>query len=282
MFERASNGWSLAKASWEVLKLDRELLVFPLLSGVACLIVMASFALPLAAGGYFEALGDQGTDVASGANITVAVAGFIFYFVNYFIIVFFNSALVACAIIRFRGGDPTLADGFHSAVERLPQILAWTAVSATVGMILRGLESRSRRTGQFVGGMLGMTWTATTYFVIPIIVVERVGPFEAISRSLSILRRHWGESLAANFGIGIIVTVAMLIAAIPGGLGVRSGDPLWMAAGIVISATGMILVALVSSALSAIVTAAIYEYATTDKPPAAFDAPALEHAFVHE
>ncbi len=279
MFERVSNGWSLAKASWEVLKLDRELLVFPLLSGVACLIVMASFALPLAAGGYLDNIGNL--DEESGANITLAVVGFVFYFINYFIIVFFNTALVSCAIIRFRGGDPTVADGFRAAVERLPQILAWTAVSATVGMILKGLESRSRRTGQFVGGMLGMAWSATTYLVIPVLVVERVGPFEAISRSLSILRRHWGESLAANFGIGIIVTLAMLIAAIPGALGVYSGDPLWMAAGIVISATGIILVALVSSALSAIVTAAIYEYATTDEAPSVFDAPALEQAFVH-
>ena len=47
MFERVANGWELAKASWGVLKLDKELLLFPLMSGIAWLIVLASFALPL-------------------------------------------------------------------------------------------------------------------------------------------------------------------------------------------------------------------------------------------
>lgn len=280
MFERISNGWALAKASWQVLKLDRELLVFPLLSGIACLIVMASFAVPLIAGNHFESIGQSAGDEWTGKDLAMLAVAFAFYFINYFIIIFFNSALVACAIIRFRGGDPTLADGFRAAGERLPQILAWAAVSATVGIILKAIESRSRRAGQFMSGLLGMAWSATTYFVIPVIVIERAGPFEAISRSLSILRRHWGESLAANFGIGLIVMAAMLVAAVPAVLGVLTGQPLWIAAGIVISVTAFILVALVSSALSAIVVGALYEYATREEPPAAFDAPTLERAFV--
>jgi len=276
MFERIANGWALAKASWQVLRLDKELLLFPLLSGVACLIVITTFAVPLFWAGSFQDIEEPGT----GMNAAMLVIGFAFYFVNYFVIIFFNSALVACAIIRFRGENPTLGDGLRAATARLPQILAWAAVSATVGMILRAIESRSHRAGRFVAGVLGMGWSAVTYFVVPILVVEKTGPVEAIRRSLSILRRHWGESLVANFGIGLIVMGAMLVSFIPAVLGALTQQPAGIAVGIAVTAGCVILVALISSALNAIVVAALYEYATRDEPPPAFDREALSRAFV--
>jgi hypothetical protein len=35
--------------SWEVLKQDKELLIFPLISGICCALVIASFAIPMIA-----------------------------------------------------------------------------------------------------------------------------------------------------------------------------------------------------------------------------------------
>ncbi|MEX0977727.1 MAG: DUF6159 family protein, partial [Pirellulales bacterium] len=140
MFDRISRGIELTKQSFAVLREEKTLLVFPLLSGLACLFVLASFALPLWATGYAQVVFDDGQ---FPQDPLAYVLLFLFYFVNYFVVIFFNSALISCAIIRFHGGDATLGDGMSAAISRLPQIVGWALVSATVGVILKAIESRS-------------------------------------------------------------------------------------------------------------------------------------------
>jgi hypothetical protein len=177
MFQRIANGWQLAQQSWRVLTLDKELLLFPLISGIACMFVMASFALPLWASGYVDVVTDGDESGISQANQIIGyVVLFAYYFVNYFVIIFFNSALISCAIIRFKGGNPSLRDGFSAASSRLPQIVGWALVAATVGLILKIIESRSEKVGAIVASLLGMAWSAVSYFVVPVIVVERGRP----------------------------------------------------------------------------------------------------------
>ena len=127
---------------------------------------------------------------------------FLFYFLNYFIVIFFNSAVIACAILRMRGGEPTLSIGFNAALSRLPQIVGWALVAATVGLILRALENVARKRGNLVGqivaGLLGMAWSVVTFLVVPILVVEKKGPFEAVKESAALLRKTWGEQLVGG------------------------------------------------------------------------------------
>lgn len=274
MFERLSHGWELAKTSYACLKKDTELLLFPLISGVACLLVLASFAVPLMGSDYLEVVTEEGLPQDPLAYLLL----FLFYFANYFIIVFFNSALITCAIIRFKGEDPTLGDGFRAAFARLPQIFGWALVSATVGLILRVIESRSERVGEIVAGLLGMAWSATTYFVIPVLVVEKVGPVDAFKRSFSILRKTWGESLVANFSIGLAVFIAVLLALVPAGLGATIGGTATIV-GVAVSALLVVTILLVSSALQAILLGALYLYATEGKTPSEFGVTELEGAF---
>jgi len=278
MFERMSRGWELAKASWTVLRLDKELLFFPLISGISCLLVLGSFAVPLWQSGYLQTVMDE----RAGEDPLGWVILFAFYFVNYFVIIFFNSALIGCAIIRFKGGDPTLADGFHAALARLPQILAWALVSATVGVILRLIESRSERFGQIVAGLMGMAWSVVTYFVVPVIVIEKAGPVEAAKRSLGIMRKTWGEALTANFGIGVIVFLAMLVGIVPFVLGMAALGAGMVTLGILLTAAGillMILVGVISSALDGILIGALYIYAAEGEVPQHFDNRLLREAF---
>jgi len=280
MFDRMSRGWELARESWNVLKLDRELLVFPFLSGLACLVVLASFALPLWGAGFFD---DVGKDNAAPQNPLMYVVLFAFYFVNYFVIVFFNSALVGCAIIRFKGGDPTVADGFRAATDRLPQILGWALVAATVGLVLKLIESRSEKVGQIVAGLMGMAWSAVTYFVVPVIVIERKGPIEATKRSLAILRRTWGEALTANFGIGFVIFLVSLVGIVPMVLGVLAFSAGLVPLGVLGIGVGIVLLLIVNlilSALNAIVIAALYLYAAEGSVPRYFDNRLLADAFV--
>jgi hypothetical protein len=277
VFDKLANGWELMKASGRVLRLDKELLVFPFLSGLACLLVMGSFALPLFLSGAMAI--DQNAAGQVAHNPLAYVLLFAFYFCNYFVIVFFNSALVACAIIRFNGGDPTLSDGLQAAASRLPQILGWSLMSATVGFLLKMLESRSEKLGSFVSSLLGLAWSIATFFVIPVIVVEKVGPIDAIRRSGSILRRSWGESFVANQGIGFFVFLFSLAACLPAVLGVMSHVPALMIAGIAITLVAIIVLAAVAAALHSILLAAIYVFAADGRVPDAFDRSGLQNAF---
>lgn len=279
MFERISNGWKLAKESFNVLRMDKELLIFPLVSGISCLLVLASFAVPLWNSPFANMIFNEGKI----PNDPVAyIVLFAFYLVNYFVILFFNSGLVACAIIRFKGGDPTVGDGFRAAANRLPQILAWSAVSATVGVILRVIESRSERAGQFAAALLGAAWSLVTYFVVPVIVVEQAGPIDATKRSLSIIRRTWGESLTANFSIGLIFFLISLVGFVPLVFGIflmTGGQTLLGGVLIVCAVLSLIVIALVSSALDSILIAGLYLYAAEGSVPSSFDNTLLSEAF---
>jgi hypothetical protein len=281
MFERISKGWSLTKQSWHVLMLDKELLFFPLISGLACILVLISFAVPLYNTPYFQTVMDEGGQVAQDPIAWVIL--FAFYFVNYFVIVFFNTALIACSIIRFRGGDPTVMDGLSASMNRLPQIFAWALVSATVGILLRAIESYSEKAGAFAAAILGGAWSIATYFVVPVLVVEKVGPIDAVKRSFAVLRKTWGESLSANFGIGIITFFFVLLAMAPIIIGVVAMSSGWTVAGIISIVCGVlavILVSLISSALSSICLGALYLYASDGEVPQQFDRQELAGAFV--
>jgi hypothetical protein len=279
MFERITRGIELTKQSWRVLQEEKTLLVFPLFSGVACALVFASFALPVWLSGYGVDMLDEGKVPQDPLAYLLLFA---FYFVNYFVIVFFNSALISCAIIRFHGGDAKVSDGISAAMSRLPQIAGWALVSATVGVLLKAIESRSEKLGQLAAGLLGAGWAIATYFVVPVLVVEGVGPIEAVKRSFSILRKAWGESLVAQFGIGLIVMLATLVAIVPAVLGVISGNMIAAGIGIGITVLLVIVISLVSAALNTIILAALYLYAAEGQVPQQFDRELLAGAYGHK
>jgi len=279
MFERLSRGWDLAKQSWRVLMLDKELLLFPLLSGISCILVLASFAVPLWSTGYVETVLNE---EAPAQDVLSWVLLFCFYVVNYFVIVFFNSALVACAIIRFRGGDPTVSDGLRAAGQRLPVIFGWSLLAATVGVLLKAIESRSERVGQIVVSVLGIGWSIATFFVVPVLVVENVGPMDALKRSWGVIKKTWGESIGANFGIGFMTFLCTLVCFAPivgGGYLLSQGHTGTAVAAFALGFIGLLLVSLISSALNSIILAALYLYAADDEIPQQFDRSLMQDAF---
>jgi hypothetical protein len=278
MFDRIAMGWRLGMTAFGVLRDDKKLLVFPLLSALCCLIVLASFAAPIVMSERFRDLIDKNQGFKDPVWYAVL---FVFYFVNYFVIVFFNSALVSCALARFNGMEPTLGDGFSAAGSRMPQILGWSLVSATVGVILKIIEDRSEKVGQLVVGLLGMAWGIMTYFVVPVLVVEKVGPIDAVKRSCSILKKAWGESLVANFGVGLLVFLMFLVALVPAILGALIGGGA-LIAGIIATMLLVLIVSLISSALNTIIVAALYQYAASEKAPDGFDVDLLHGAFARK
>lgn len=281
MFERMANGILLAKQSARVLMSDKELLVFPLLSSISCLLVLATFAIPLTLADVFKEVVQSEEGPTQIQSILLGLVAFFYYFCNFFVIVFFNSALVSCAIIRLKGGDPNLRDGFSAAMARLPQILMWAFVAATVGLLLKMIESSSERFGSIVSSLVGMAWSITTYFVVPILVVESLGPIGAVKRSAGIIRKTWGESLTAHAGIGIVTFLAILpgIGMVVGGVALFSVS--WQLA-VLVLVLGVLWIwatGLISSAIGTILLGGMYIYAVEGTVPDQFDANVFQRAF---
>jgi len=265
-----SNTWSLMGASWDVLRKDKEILVFPLISGICCLIVLASFVVPIVM--------SSNDDASSQASPVGYGMLFLFYFISYFIITFFNTAIVACAAHRMGGGDPTVSYGMQAAFERFNLILGWAALQATVGLILRMIEDRSEWIGKIVAGLLGMAWTVMSFLVVPVLVIEKKGPIDAVKESTALLRKTWGEQLIGNCSFGLVFMVLAIPAFIFAVLGFMSGSGAGVLIGLVVAILYIIGLTLVQSALQAIFQTALYLYARDGKAPLGFENAGLEHA----
>jgi hypothetical protein len=274
VFERISNSWKLAKASASVLSADKELMLFPALSAVMLVLVTVAFALPIF-------LTENAEGMLEGAGSYVI--GFLFYLVSYFVIFFCNSALVGAAMIRLRGGDPTVADGFRIASGKIGTIFGYALLAATVGMVLRALQERAGFIGRIIIGLIGMAWNLATFLVVPVLVTEDVNPVDAVKRSMALLRKTWGEQVIGGFSLGaitglatfllILVFIPMLILAI----GSQSGVLIAMVVGGFILA--LMMLSLVNATLSGIYTAALYRYAAEGDLSEGFEASMVEGAF---
>lgn len=284
-FDTLSRSWEFSKISYSILWDHKQLLVFPIVSTLAAGIVTASFLLPMWGMGTIEQwlamFEDEGT--AASGNIAMWVTLFFFYFCNYFVIVFFNSGLTACAMKVIAGETPTVGYGMSMAAKRLPQIFMWAWVSAIVGVALRAIENAHEKAGTIIAAILGSAWTALTYFVVPVIVMEGAQPLTAIKRSTGTLRETWGTALVGNFSMGMLgflVTLPfLLVAAGVAYLGFQSGALPLIVAGIAVGVGLMVIAAAATSAADVIFKAVLYNYATGKMIPAEVGQADLGSAF---
>ncbi len=273
MFEKFSRSWELVKASASVLRSDKELLLFPVFSAIATLIVVATFIVPAFALRVFE----------GGNGVAGAVLGFLFYLCQYFVIFFFNAALVSAAAIRLEGGDPTVSDGINGAMSRIKPILGYAAIAATVGLLLQALKNRENNfLVRMLGSGLGVAWTLSTFLVVPVLVHQNVGPIDAIKQSVGLLKRTWGENAIGNVGIGLVFGIISVLAVVLAAVVVIAAASVSVSLAItfaVIAVLALVFLAVVQSALSGIYSAALYRYATVGEAPAGFEGTGLQQAF---
>ena len=262
---RIRNSFALAGASWRVLKADKELLLLPVISGIASLIVAVSFIVP-----FFV------TGNITGARLLLLVLA---YFVLAYITIFFNAALISAANERLEGGDPTIGSAIRGAARRAGKIVPWALLSAVVSMILRAIEERVGFVGQIVVAMVGVAWSVITFLVLPIIVIEGIGAGKALKKSGSLVRNTWGENLAAHVGLGLIGFLLMLPTIALVVIGIATGSGLGGAA-IGVGVLWGIIIVVVMAALSAIYQTALYHFAVAGHVPSSyFDNAVMQSAF---
>lgn len=276
MMQKISRTFGLMKEAWGILRQDKELLVFPLLSGVCSLLVLATFAIPMLEMASVQETAGGGNE---GQPVGLYLAVFCFYVVSYFVITFFNSAIIACAIIRMDGDDPTVGYGLRAAWRRLPVILGWSLLAGTVGFVLQIIEQRSEAAGRIVAGILGLAWTVTNFLSVPILVMENRGPLESLKHSARLLKDTWGEQIMGSFGFGVVFFLLGLPALVLLALGFMSGSAVGMVAFVALAVVYWVILALVQSALHTIYQAAVYRYARFGDNPEGFSAESLSGAF---
>ena len=263
----------------KLLLADKSLLLFPLMSGVSMMLIVASFAVPLLAVGSVL----RGTGVTHSLDFLSYIGLFAFYWIQFSVMIFFNVALVEVALRRMDGKQAGIADGLRRATSRLPTIIAYALIAATIGTLLRVIAERVGFLGRIVVALIGLAWTIATALVVPVLVIEQVGPVDVIARSTELIKKAWGETLIGNAGIGLVfgLLTFLLVAVALGAEFIASviGSPT-LAILIVAAAVVMFIVlVLTQSALQGIYTAALYRYANGDGATPGVDKGLLESAF---
>ena len=266
---RIRRGWELTKKSWGVLRAHRSLIRFPLYGGVAAI------ALTIIVMGPGLYLIDDG-ELAPGAPLVV-LGVYLLAFVG----TYFGVALAAAADLIFRGEEASVGDGMAVARSRLPQIAGWSALAATVGVVLGVLENQGGVLGSVVARVLNVGWTLVTFLAVPVIAIEGTSGFATLRRSGAIFKERWGQQITGNLAIGGAV---FLLGMLPAILLVVAGVALWSTSGFggaILVAVGVILftiAALISQALSGIFGVALYRYATQGEALGGFTPAELDSA----
>ena len=280
MFRTIGNTWQITKLSWKVLQLDRELIFFPIMGTVGAIIVGAVAAGVFAGTGTFDRLGNTSDAEFNVVDLIIALVA---YFGALYMVIFCNAALVAAARERLEGGDPNVMSGIRAVRGMWLAILGWTIITGTVGLALQALQSAARDNSQGVMRIVAMilvallqtAWAYITFFVIPILVVERIGPIAAIRRSGRLLRQTWGEQLTSSFSFFIIYLIAALIVAIPVVILVFIAPVAAIIVGVILGGIAIASVA----AMEGIFKAALYEWVSEGKGSEWFDRQILSNAY---
>jgi hypothetical protein len=260
---RFQTSWEIAKRSWAVLRSDKTLAWFPVLSAIGSLLVIGVL------GGLFAVAGIDDSSTGS----TLQPFGWVLIVVAYLALAmvqtYFLAGLVAGADQRLRGQNSTVRSALDIANSRLHRLLPWAVVTATVTMILQAIEERFGVIGTIVARLVGLAWNLVTFLVVPILVLEDLGVGDALRRSKDLFKKTWGENVIGQFGLGAVGFLLMIPGLVLIGIGVAIGT-----AGIIIfGAVGVIWLlvsAVVVSALSGIYRTALYHYAAHGEVPGEF------------
>ncbi len=267
-----SNSMTLLKSSWSVLREHRSLVLFPIVSALVTIVMIAALAVPAV---FLSGASDG--EITNQVWFYVFFA--IFYFICSFVVIFFNTGLVACAKLALQGQEPDFKYGLDVAWSNVGKVAGWALISATVGLILRIIRDQLGWVGEIITGLLGFVWNLIVFFVIPVYVFQGYGVFASIKESASIFKRTWGENVVARFGLGLVFFLLALIGILPIVAIAFTKNAALIIAVVAIVLMYWAVLAILSSSLTGILSTALYDYAVTGQVPAAYNPKAITGAF---
>ena len=260
---RIKRGFRITKLGIHVVKADPELMVYLLFSVIMSVL---SFGVVLTfTGGLGFVIGND-----EGFEGGVAVGTFISYFIVSVITVFWNAAIIASAYERMTTGrNPSFSYGIKQAMKCFPQILIWGLISGTVGVIISFFEAMAESDnivvaiiGHIISFMISFAWWMTTFFVVPMIVLENSGVFESMKKGPKLFDETWGENIVASVGTGIInfiVILTIIVVCLPLFIFGEIGAAL----AFILIVIGIAISSLFFTACDAVNKASMYYYAKT-------------------
>jgi hypothetical protein len=270
MFESIGRSFALVRTSWNILMDNKKLLVFPVLSGIVTILVLLTFVFPL----FFAGA------LVSGGSLISIVYLFIFYVVSYFVVIFFNTALIACVNAKLNGKEMSIGEGLANSAKHLPAILGWAILSATVGLILNLLAERAGFIGEIVLSIIGGVWSLVTYFVVPVLILEDKGVVDSLKESVTLIRKTWGETIVGSASMAIVFVVIGAIAALGLFCTLLLANPVLFLAALALFLILVVGLAVTYAAMQGIFVTALYTYAKTGTVPTAFNRDLIQNAFV--
>jgi len=270
--------WRLLKTTWNVLRQDKELTTFPVLASILTILIsIVFFLLALALG--IRVPGMDGRGRGGDFNLLGLVALFFYYLVISMVVNYMAAALTAAVLIRIRGGDPTVQDGFKAANSRLGKLFIWSLITATVGMVLQMVRNQARKSdniamaiiASLLASLAEFAWEVASFLTIPIIVDEDKQPLEALKGSVAYLKKTWGEQIIGGAGLslalGLISFGIALLGLLIGGLFGAMGFNLGVVAAIVVVVIAIAVVSVIGGTLGGVFRALVYQYAKTGTIP---------------
>jgi hypothetical protein len=199
---RFKASWLLLRQSAGLLGKDKEILLFPVCSGVFLTIQLLLFVAVIS---FIE--WDQYED--SIVDVLLYGALFVYYVGAYFILTFFRVALTAVVYERINGSDIGFRDGVSRAKSIGGKLFAWSLIAATVGIILKIISDRSKWLGKLVASLLGVAWNIATMFIAPTLLLDNVSVTKSIKNSANVFKQTWGESIILNVSLSLIQTIVI-------------------------------------------------------------------------
>ena len=204
--ENLSEGFSLIADAFGVLADNPSLVAYPILGAIT------SFAI----GGVglavvLTAWLTVGVAVSAGAGTILAILLMIpIALVAYLAIAFVNVVFVAAIVHEVydyhHGIDTSLVSGLKAALSNWWPLLVWSAISWTIGRVLRGKRKNNDGViSKAIGEVVSTGWTAATFFIVPVVLFEDAQVRDMFQKSAGHFRGSWEQILAAVFGLRIIM-----------------------------------------------------------------------------
>jgi hypothetical protein len=191
---RNPTGKALLGASFELFRQDPQMVWLPLLAAASAFVAFAAVTAPLVI-----VLGPRGigVPVAVGAGGIAATAASLL----------FQVAVVFAATDRIEGRTPTVKGSIAKAWTRRATICKWAVVSTAVGIAINTIARRFGAMGLLLRFTGAVAWSVATFFVLPVLAFEEVGPLEAVRRSSTILKARFGTVARGGLRFGVLFAV---------------------------------------------------------------------------
>jgi hypothetical protein len=186
-----------------------------------------------------------------------------------------GATVIAAAVERLEGRDPSLRKAFALAMKQFPKLVWWSLIAATVGLLMQLIVEKFKLGGRIVAMLAGISWVVATSLVVPVLLYEDRPVLDSLGRSASLIKKRWGEGVV---GIGS-ASVALVLIMLPFTIGGAVLIPFAPAAGITVMVAAFVAIVVVGGALGQVFTAALYRFAADGVVAAPFGREQLESQY---